>query len=163
MERSWKKSRWPRSAYQVMATAFRDHKDVLLVHFMEQGTTTNDTSYSDILRWSQIAIKHICCELLTGGYCFYAIMQGPTWPLQCKNCWSASSGQSWNLWLITMIWHTVILTSLLYWMFIFLAKSFQVMTMSKQYLPGGWNHRTQFSTFLGTDKLSPWMNQGGDK
>jgi hypothetical protein len=46
-----------KSAGKVMATVFWDHRGVLLVDFMEKGTTINAASYCATLEWLQAAIK----------------------------------------------------------------------------------------------------------
>jgi hypothetical protein len=62
-----KKFKMVKSAGKLIATVFWDHKGVLLVEFMEKGTTINAASYCATLERLKTAIKRKRPGLLTKG------------------------------------------------------------------------------------------------
>jgi histone-lysine N-methyltransferase SETMAR len=72
-----KKFKMVKSAGKVMATVFWDGKGVLLVDFMEKGTTINAASYCANLEQLQTAIKRQCPGLLATGV---LLLHDNAWP-----------------------------------------------------------------------------------
>jgi hypothetical protein len=74
------------SARKLMATVFWDRKGVLMVEFMQQGTTITSEVYCKTLNQLRTAIQNKRHEMLTSG-----IVHGRIQLFALEHCWSIST------------------------------------------------------------------------
>jgi hypothetical protein len=111
-----------------MGTVSWDHRGVLLVEFMEKGTTINAASYCATLERLKTTIKRKRLGLVTKGVLILHNNARPHVATATQELLKWFCRQSWNIRHIVQIWHLGIFISFLLLRIILLATNFQVMT-----------------------------------
>ncbi len=87
-----KKARMERSAGKVMATVFWDAQEVLLVQYMERGTTINSETYCQVLTDLCKAIRKNVRDCCPKRFSFFMITHVRIPPIKQRSCWKNSVG-----------------------------------------------------------------------
>ncbi|GBN18064.1 Mariner Mos1 transposase [Araneus ventricosus] len=84
------------SQRKIMASLFLDRHGVLLIDFMQRGTTINAVAYGQTLRKLRIAIQHKRRGMLTERIFYSMTMQGLTPQLRPELYWTLLVGKFWT-------------------------------------------------------------------